>query len=289
MIMGNNVFAGPSPEVMMGNIKLKQPLPQQDLEEVDPFVLVHHYGPYTSEPGESPMDLGPHPHRGFEPITILIQGEQLHRDSLGNRSVVKAGEIQWTTAGRGVLHSEGPTKEFVERGGTLEGLQIWLNLSQKDKMIQPNYQHLCVDQIDFVAGEKSQLSVFAGEFNGVNGGIQTVNQVNIGLLNIEKEGSFNWSIPNGHKSFIYLIKGGLRLNEEILDMTGTRTLANLNGPFEVHAEEASQLLIMTGKPHGDKVVQWGPYVMNSQSEVLEAMRDYQMGKMGFMTPYDEGA
>ncbi|MDA8596606.1 pirin family protein [Flavobacteriaceae bacterium] len=285
--MKNAVFSGPSPEVMMGNIRLKQPLPQHDLEEVDPFVLVHHYGPFTSEPGETPMDLGPHPHRGFEPITILIQGEQLHRDSLGNRSVVQAGEIQWTTAGRGILHSEGPTVEFIENGGTLEGLQIWLNLAQKDKMIQPNYQHLSLDQINYFKAQNSQLSVYAGEFNGVKGGIKTVNDVNIGLLSIEKQGSFTWSIPEGHKSFIYLISGAGRLNEQVLDLTGTRTIANIDGPFEIRAEEASQVLIMTGKPHGDKVVQWGPYVMNSQSEVLEAMRDFQMGKMGFMTAHDE--
>jgi quercetin 2,3-dioxygenase len=114
----------PSPFVNMGPIKLRQPLPANGIESVDPFLLLHHYGPYAISEFNNPFDLGPHPHRGFEPITLLFKGEQFHRDSLGNEMVVKAGGVQWTTAGRGIIHAEAPTKEFVKKGGDLEGIQF---------------------------------------------------------------------------------------------------------------------------------------------------------------------
>ena len=139
---------GRSEFVNMGPIQLRQPIPAQDIEMVDPFILLHHYGPYQIDEKNNPFDLGPHPHRGFEPITFLIQGEQLHRDSLGHESVVRSGDVQWTTAGRGIIHSEGPTKEFVQKGGTLEGIQLWLNLPAEKKMIQPNYQHVKKDDFN---------------------------------------------------------------------------------------------------------------------------------------------
>jgi redox-sensitive bicupin YhaK (pirin superfamily) len=153
-----------SPLVNMGPIKLRQPLPTGGIENVDPFLLLHHYGPYAISEFSNPFDLGPHPHRGFEPITLLFKGEQLHRDSLGNEMVVKAGGVQWTTAGRGIIHAEAPTKEFVKKGGDLEGIQLWLNLPAKDKMMTPNYQHLEENQIPklFSEDKKVQLNIIAG-------------------------------------------------------------------------------------------------------------------------------
>ena len=132
---------GRSDFVNMGPIRLRQPLPNQKIDMVDPFILLHHYGPYHISEEHNPFDLGPHPHRGFEPITFLFQGEQLHRDSLGNESVVKAGDVQWTTAGRGIVHAEAPTKEFIKKSGYIEGIQLWLNLPAGKKMIPANYQH----------------------------------------------------------------------------------------------------------------------------------------------------
>jgi redox-sensitive bicupin YhaK (pirin superfamily) len=149
---------GRSDFVNMGPIKLRQPIPTQEIELIDPFVLLHHYGPYPISEFNNPFDLGPHPHRGFEPITFLIQGEQLHRDSLGNESVVEAGDVQWTTAGRGIVHAEGPTKEFIKRGGTLEGIQLWLNLPAAKKMIPANYQHVKNEDFLVVSSEDSRVN-----------------------------------------------------------------------------------------------------------------------------------
>ena len=146
---------GRSDFVNMGPIQLRQPIPTQLIDTIDPFILLHHYGPYEISERNNPFDLGPHPHRGFEPITFLVEGEQLHRDSLGNESVVKAGDVQWTTAGRGIIHAEAPTKEFVQKGGTLEGIQLWLNLPAEKKMMAANYQHIKNEDFRVVSSKGS--------------------------------------------------------------------------------------------------------------------------------------
>lgn len=205
-----------SPLVNMGPIKLRQPLPTEGIENVDPFLLLHHYGPYAISEFNNPFDLGPHPHRGFEPITLLFKGEQLHRDSLGNEMVVKAGGVQWTTAGRGIIHAEAPTKEFVEKGGDLEGIQLWLNLPAKDKMIPPNYQHLEDEQIPkvFSSDKKVQLNIIAGQQANEQGLIKTQTAVNVITANAEKDGEIQIDLPENHQSLIYLLEGEVLINNQ---------------------------------------------------------------------------
>lgn len=278
---------GKSEFVNMGPIKLRQPIPTQHINLIDPFILLHHYGPYPINEFNNPFDLGPHPHRGFEPITFLIQGEQLHRDSLGNESVVKAGDVQWTTAGRGIVHAEGPTKEFVKKGGELEGLQLWLNLPAKKKMIPAAYQH--VAQQDFLvvtsSDQKVTTQVIAGELEGVNGRIATQTPVNAYIIKAKKEGVFDLKISENHQSFIYLIKGKATINEsETLALNENQLIwfhQDGNG-IAIKAEEDSILLFLSGTPINEKIESYGPYVMNTQTEIMEAMRDYQQGKMGFL-------
>ena len=188
---------GRSDFVNMGPIKLRQPLPTQDIDNIDPFILLHHYGPYDISEENNPFDLGPHPHRGFEPITFLVQGEQLHRDSLGNESVVKAGDVQWTTAGRGIIHAEAPTKDFVKKGGVLEGIQLWLNLPAKKKMIAANYQHAKNEDFRVVTSddEKVKIQIIAGELYGTYGSIQTQTAVNTFMIDIEAGGHYKIQFP----------------------------------------------------------------------------------------------
>jgi redox-sensitive bicupin YhaK (pirin superfamily) len=179
---------GRSDFTKMGSIELRQPIPTQQIDMIDPYILLHHYGPYQIDEQNNQFDLGPHPHRGFEPITFLIQGEQLHRDSLGHESVVKAGDVQWTTAGRGIIHAEGPTKDFVKQGGTLEGLQLWLNLPAEKKMIQPNYQHIKNEDFNLVSSEdkKVNIQIIAGSLEGKVGKIATQTSVNVYMIVIEE-------------------------------------------------------------------------------------------------------
>ncbi|PQJ77968.1 pirin family protein [Polaribacter porphyrae] len=276
-----------SPLVNMGPIRLRQPLPTQGIENVDPFLLLHHYGPYAISEFNNPFDLGPHPHRGFEPITLLFIGEQLHRDSLGNEMVVKAGGVQWTTAGRGIIHAEAPTKEFVKKGGDLEGIQLWLNLPAKDKMIPPNYQHLEDEQIPkvFSDDKKVQLNIIAGNQHEENGLIKTQTEVNVFTVNAKENGMMEIEIPENHQSLVYLLDGEVLVNNSDVLKKGENQMIIFNqdgNTIQFEVKENSTLLILSGAPIKEKVTQYGPYVMNTQTEILEAMRDYQQGKMGYL-------
>lgn len=280
---------GRSDFVNMGPIQLRQPIPTQHIDNIDPFILLHHYGPYEISEQNNPFDLGPHPHRGFEPITFLIEGEQFHRDSLGNESVVKAGDVQWTTAGRGIIHAEAPTKEFVQKGGTLEGIQLWLNLPAEKKMIEANYQHVKNEDFRVVSSEdeKVKIQIIAGELEGVYGRIQTQTSVNAFMIDIEAGGAFDIKVPNSHQSTIYLLKGDVLINgSEGLKLNDNQLIEfKQNGEgFSIKGNETSKLLFISGVPFNEPIKTYGPYVMNTQTEIMEAMRDYQMGKMGFLAP-----
>ena len=278
---------GRSDFVNMGPIQLRQPIPTQLIDAIDPFILLHHYGPYEISERNNPFDLGPHPHRGFEPITFLVEGEQLHRDSLGNESVVKAGDVQWTTAGRGIIHAEAPTKEFVQKGGTLEGIQLWLNLPAEKKMMAANYQHIKNKDFRVVTSEdnKVNIQIIAGELEGVYGRIQTQTPVNAFMINVEAGGSYTIKVPNSHQSTVYLLKGDVLINDsEVLKLNNNQLIQfNQDGDgFSITGNESSQLLFISGEPINEPIKTYGPYVMNTQTEIMEAMRDYQMGKMGFL-------
>lgn len=276
-----------SPLVNMGPIKLRQPLPIEGIENVDPFLLLHHYGPYAISEFNNPFDLGPHPHRGFEPITLLFKGEQLHKDSLGNEMVVKAGGVQWTTAGRGIIHAEGPTKEFVKKGGDLEGIQLWLNLPAKDKMMTPNYQHLEEKQIPkvFSDDKKVQLNIIAGKQNNEFGLIRTQTDVNVFTVKAAEGGKIELEIPQNHQSLIYLLDGEILVNDSEVLQKGKNQMITFHqdgNTIQFEAKKESIILVLSGAPIKEKVSQYGPYVMNTQTEILEAMRDYQQGKMGYL-------
>ncbi len=278
---------GRSDFVNMGPIELRQPIPTQSIEMIDPFILLHHYGPYKIDEEHNPFDLGPHPHRGFEPITFLIQGEQLHRDSLGHESVVKPGDVQWTTAGRGIIHAEGPTKEFVKKGGTLEGIQLWLNLPSEKKMMQANYQHAKREEFSTVSSQdkKVNIQVIAGSLEGKQGKISTQTSVNAFMIDVEQGGEYTIAIDNAHQSLLYLLSGNTNINDDINLVNDENQLIEFQNDgdgFLLKANQKSKLLFLSGTPFKEEVASWGPYVMNTQTEIMEALKDYQQGKMGFL-------
>lgn len=272
-----------SPFVMMGPIELRQPIPSVKTPNVDPFLLLHHYGPYPISKESNPFDLGAHPHRGFEPITFLIQGEQKHRDSLGNVQTIKSGGVQWITAGKGILHAEGPTEEFIEKGGELEGIQLWLNLPRSKKMMEPNYQQADVEQMETIKGEKSVLTIIAGEQKGVHGIIKTQTSVNAFWLDMEPDGKQEVFIPNKHHSLVYLIKGSVEVNDTETLEYGKNAMLTLDysrDGFTVKANASSKLLILSGEPIDEPIAMEGPFVMNTRRELQEAFMDYHQGLMG---------
>lgn len=287
MKLNNIINIGRSDLQNMGSISLRQALPTQSIANIDPFLLLHHYGPFRISDSHNPFDFGPHPHRGFEPITILIEGEQLHRDSLGNEGVVKSGGVQWITAARGIIHSETIPKSFQEKGGVLEGIQLWLNLPAEKKMIAPKYQHAEKEDFKVVSSEdgKVNIQIIAGMLEGINGFIATQSPVNAYTIDIEPDGYYEVAVPNSHQSMIYLIKGDVVINgDEDLKLNENQLIQfDQDGEgFSIKGNTKSKLLFLSGKPLDEPVASYGPYVMNNQTEILEAMRDYQMGKMGFL-------
>jgi redox-sensitive bicupin YhaK (pirin superfamily) len=274
--------------VNMGHIRLRQPIPSFEINDVDPFILLHHYGPYEINSESNPFDLGPHPHRGFEPITFLIQGDQLHRDSLGNKSLVKAGDVQWTTAGNGIVHAEGPCKEFVEKGGELEGIQLWLNLPASHKMMAPSYQHITNNDFSKVISEDASLTlkVVAGNYEDKTGMIDTQTEVNVLWGNAIPGKSSFIKIPEKHDGLIYLIRGNLVINDiELLTEEGDRlfTFGNVGHGFTLKATVDSEFLVLSGVPIMEPVVSHGPFVMNTAEEINQAIYDFQKGKMGYLS------
>ena len=276
-------YKGTSDYVNMGGNLIRQPLPTQELDQVDPFLLLHHYkyevGPYS--PG---LSLSPHPHRGFEPVTFIFKGEQLHRDSLGNEGVLNAGDVQWMTAGSGVIHDEGPSKEFK---GTMEGIQLWVNLPKKFKMTTPKYQDIKAELMPKIPleNEKGTIKVVAGELNGQKGPVSTFTEINAFIANMEASGKITIPIPKNHELLIYLLEGETRINDTQtlkLDKLQMLTFQKDGEAILLEANKDSTLLILSGEPIEEKVTSWGPYVMNSQTEIMEALRDYQQGKMGHL-------
>ncbi|MEM6517274.1 MAG: pirin family protein, partial [Bacteroidota bacterium] len=267
---------GKSDFVNMGPIRLRQPLPNGAIDMIDPFILLHHYGPYEISEQNNPIDLGPHPHRGFEPVTLLVQGEQLHRDSLGNESIVKAGDVQWTTAGRGIIHAEKPSAEFVKKGGTIEGIQLWLNLPAEKKMIPADYQHAKHEdfRIDVSKDGKVKTRIIAGELNGQFGRIKTQTPVNAFMIEAVAEGKANLPFPKSHRGMLYLLKGKVMVNDSaVLELDHNQIIEfNQDGNrINISAEKDSLLLFLSGEPFNEPVATYGPYVMNTQTEIMEAM------------------
>ncbi|MFL0204741.1 pirin family protein [Tenacibaculum maritimum] len=286
VLKGINYKVG-SPLVNMGVIKLRQPLPNKHIENIDPFLLLHHYGPYIISEFSNPFDVGAHPHRGFEPITMLFKGEQLHRDSLGNEILVKEGDVQWITVGRGIIHSEGPSKAFIKKGGELEGIQLWLNLPATKKMIPAGYQHIKNEEIPFVENEEKtfKLKVVAGKQQRIEGMIKTQTEVNVFILKTNEPEEVDIDIPIHHASLVYLLEGEALINGEGRLKKGEHQMISFNfdgNTIRIKAKEESNLLILSGEPIKEKIAQYGPYVMNTQTEIMEAMRDFQQGKMGYL-------
>ncbi len=276
----------PAHALDMGGFQVYQPLPTQRVDQIDPFLLLHHFGPFPVEAGgRDPLDLGAHPHRGFEPVTFLYQGAIRHRDSRSNTGYLQGGDVQWMTAGRGIIHGERATKEFVETGGTLEGIQLWVNLSPENKMVQPRYQDIKAADIPTVSlAGGATVRLVAGQLGGLAGAAKTYSPLLAWQVDLPAGVSLDLPVPPAWSLAAYVLHGGVTTASGF--DYGPRTLLHykLDGDtlhLTGHAEDDSQLLILGGEPLGAPVVSHGPYVMNSQTEILEAMRDYGMGKMGF--------
>jgi redox-sensitive bicupin YhaK (pirin superfamily) len=273
-------------KVDMGGMPIRQPLPTQKVQQIDPFLLLHHADikvPVHVEPDHA--GVGPHPHRGFSPVTFIFKGGVHHRDSRGNDSVVYAGGAQWMNAGMGVIHSERPPDDIQELGGRQEIIQLWVNTPADHKMDQPAYYPVSAEEAPVFKSEdgKVSVSVFAGSVLGLKGPVPSHTEVNAATAAILKGGKITIPLPEHHSAMVYLLDG--RLNVEGFGLVEGLHLIHFKNDGEavtLEGIEDTRLLLLSGAPLGEEVVSYGPFVMNTQTEIMEAMRDYQKGKMGVL-------
>lgn len=273
-------------QVNMGGLLVRQPFPTQNVDRIDPFLLLHHARiKIPSERNALNLGVGPHPHRGFSPVTFVYEGAVHHRDSRGNSSIVAAGGTQWMHAGMGIIHSERPSQELADTGGYMDIIQLWLNVPQKNKMDQPSYQPLNAEETPHWQDQSQSvmIKVVAGEYLGVKGKIHTFTPVNALRVDMIAESEHIFSVPLDHNCFLYCVRGQLHLSGYgLVEEKNLALFDNENTDFKVTAKADSEFLIISGTPINEPVAQQGPFVMNTDTEVLVAMRDYQMGKMGVL-------
>ncbi len=270
----------------MGGLHVKQALPHPSLEHVDPFLLLHHASSDIIA-GSQPNDegVGPHPHRGFEPVTFIYQGGVHHRDSRGNNNVINESGVQWMTAGMGIIHSERPPQTLTDSGGKQEIIQLWINLPAEHKGVQPRYQGLQREEIPFLTTDDGKVSIqiVAGRLEEIDGPIVTYSPILALNAVFQSGGAYAFHLPRSFNAFVYLLDGAVKINDH--ESVGGEHLAHFaqdGGAILVKAEEETRMLLLAGEPINEPVVSSGPFVMSSTTEILEAMRDYQMGKMGFL-------
>jgi quercetin 2,3-dioxygenase len=269
-----------------GGFPVRRPFPTKELMQVDPFLLLDHLGPVTWGPGEG-IGAPDHPHRGFETVTYLLSGGFQHRDSAGHAGKLTPGDVQWMTAGSGVVHSELPSDEFMRDGGVMHGFQIWVNLPARDKMMQPRYQEIPKTGVPeaLSADGKVKVRVIAGTALGKSAVIETRTPIYFLHYTLQPGGATVQAIPAGHNALVYLISGEARLGVEQKPVREGQ-MAMLGDGDQIRlavTDEASapaDLLLLAGVPLNEPVARYGPFVMNTREEIEQAFRDYQSGRMG---------
>lgn len=270
----------------MGGLPIRQPFPTNKIDHIGPFILLHHANvivPKHIAPKNA--GVGPHPHRGFAPVTFIFEGAVHHRDSRGNSSIVEKGGVQWMNAGMGVIHSERPPENIHEIGGVQEIIQLWVNIPSAHKKDQPQYIPLKAEELTTVKydDDKVKLNIVAGEVNGLKGPITGLSPLAAASIEMQQSGSISINITNNFESLIYILSGKVKIkgygevehhHAVVFEMEGDA--------IELEALEDTRILYLAGESINEKMVAQGPFVMNSETEIMEAYRDYQMGKMGIL-------
>ncbi len=251
--------------------------------ELSPFLLLDYAGPATFPPTTERKGVGEHPHRGFETVTIVYAGEVEHRDSTGGGGIIGPGDVQWMTAAGGLVHEEFHGPAFAKKGGAFEMVQLWVNLPAKHKLAQPGYQGITSAQIPRVAlaDNAGSVRVIAGDYNGSKGPAHTFSPINVWDVNLGAGHRTTFKVPAGYTTALFVMRGSIRLaGGETIGEAEVAVLERGGEEFSVEAAEDTTLLILNGEPFAEPVVGYGPFVMNTQKEIEQAMEDFQNGKMG---------
>ena len=261
--------------------------PSNDLDQaVDPFLLLDYAGPQVFEPTDHPRGVGEHPHRGFETVTIMYQGSVAHRDSAGNAGVIGPGDVQWMTAASGVVHEELHEAHWAKKGGTFQAIQLWVNLPRSLKMSAPGYQTILNGQIPKVelAGGAGHLRVIAGAFQGHKGPARTVTPIELYDVELVAGARAALLLPDGQNTSLFVVQGRVSANGSNDAAEAELIVCKRAGSSVViEAREDSRLLIVSGQPIGEPIARYGPFVMNSKVELVQAVEDYKAGRMGHLT------
>ena len=263
-----------------GGFPVRRPFPSAELRHIDPFLMLDEMGPVDWPPGQA-LGAPDHPHRGFETVTYLLSGEMMHEDSTGRSGYLRPGDVQWMTAGDGVIHSELPTPEFKRRGGRSHGFQLWVNLPRAHKRTAPRYQEVLAQEIPEAtsADGLATARVIAGTALGISAVIDTFTPIQYVHWTLEAGADVTQPVPADHTGFIYVFEGSATV-------AGTDVAAGQVaelGPgadVELASAQGAQLLALTGVPLREPVVQYGPFVMSTREEIVEAIEDFQSGRMG---------
>jgi redox-sensitive bicupin YhaK (pirin superfamily) len=263
---------------------VRRPFPTAGFRMADPFLLLDELGPVDYGPGEA-VGAPDHPHRGFETVTYMLEGEGAHEDSAGHRGVIGPGDVQWMTAGRGVVHSETPSQKLLERGGRMHGFQLWVNLPAKDKMMEPRYQEIPGARLPGARSPdgKAHVRVIAGEALGVKAAIETRTPIAYHDWTLEPGASVAVPLPPAFAAYVYVFEGAARVNDRDVKEGQFAVLGEgqaVRLAVAADAEKPARLLLLAGAPLREPVVQYGPFVMNTQQQIFEAIRDFQTGRMG---------
>jgi len=270
-----------------GGFIVHRPFPTPMLMDFDPFLLLDEMGPVRYGPGEA-VGAPDHPHRGFETVTYVLDGKMQHKDSHGHAGSLGPGDVQWMTAGAGVVHSEMPEENFRKQGGLMHGFQIWVNLPSRDKMMKPRYQELPDAQLPVAesADGRVKVKIIAGESLGKRAAIDTRTPIAFLHVWVQPGGTLWQSLPENYSAFVYVISGAGAFGPRRAVATSHQMVAFANDGETLEISNAAdsreplELLLLGGVPLNEPVVRYGPFVMNTEAEIHQAVLDYQSGKMG---------
>lgn len=252
------------------------------MARISPFVMLDFGATNYIQPSEIPKGVGSHPHRGFETVTIAYKGKIAHHDSKGNSGIIGQGEVQWMTAGSGILHKEYHEEEFSKAGGDLQMVQLWVNLPAKDKMTEPKYQ--AIDKSKIVKIELTNnaglAELIAGDFLGKTGPASTFSPVILANLKLNPNTKFQFKLPTEFNSGILVLEGKLKINDSNVDESQMVLFGNDGDEIHLQTDQESLILIMSGQPINEPIASYGPFLMNTKGQIIEAIEDFNNGKFG---------
>jgi redox-sensitive bicupin YhaK (pirin superfamily) len=253
-------------------------------ERISPFLMLDFNPAYDFGPSEHSRGVGVHPHKGFETVTIAYKGTVAHHDSTGSAGVIHPGDVQWMTAGKGILHKEYHEESFSKTGGLFEMVQLWINLPKKDKSTDPHYQELTAAKMGklVLPGEAGLVNVIAGTFNGVTGPAETYSPVNLSDIKLNAGGEVSTSIPAGHNTALLVVNGAVEVNGQAISEHNFVLFKNEGESITIRSAGKSVVLLLSGEPLNEPIVSHGPFVMNTQAEIREAIADFHEGKFGVL-------